>query len=409
MATDLARKYRLLFAVPGLRLSAVAALTGKFQPGMYPVALLALASDRLDYSDATLVVAAASFGAMTTPLRGRLLDRYPYTAVLWPLLVLHLGSLLLFVAAARARTGTGVLVCLSVLASVSMPPIGTLTRVMWRKVVPDDLRTTALALDSVLADFGFMVGPVAAVALARSITPDAALLACGLLVAVAVPLGLRGAGARAPKEAPPRRHWAGPLCSSALRRVFSVAFCFFLGVNIMEVSLASYGHKGEVTLAGGALLSLIAMASMAGAALLGGLPARAARRLMRPTVPLGGNAVCLLLLAAAGFVHPLLVPPACLPVGFCLGPCFASVYGTAADHAGKGEEAETQSWVAAAMMAGGALGAAVGGWALAHGGLTGALLLASAAWAAGAVCGARVPRLRPAVEGARVPSGASAD
>ncbi|MFH8408777.1 MFS transporter [Streptomyces sp. NPDC018019] len=409
MTTDLVRKYRLLFAVPGLRLSAVAALTGKFQPGMYPVALLALVSSHLDYSAATLVVAAASVGAMTTPLRGRLLDRFSYAAVLWPLLVLHTGTLLLFVAGARAHAGTAVLCCLSVLASVSLPPIGTLTRVMWRKAVPDDLRTTALALDSVLADFGFMVGPVAAVALARGITPDAAVLACGLLVAVAVPLGLRGAGARAPKEAPPRRHRAGPLRSAALRRVFSVAFCFFLGVNVLEVSLASYGRKGEVTLAGGVLLSLIAVASMAGGALLGGLPARAARRLLRPTVPLAGNAVCLLLLAAASFVHPVLVPLACLPVGFCLGPCFASVYGTAADHAAKGEEAETQSWVAGAMMAGGALGAAAGGWSLAHGGPAGALSLAAATWAAGAACGARIPHLRPAVEDACVTSGAPAD
>ncbi|MEU7259648.1 MFS transporter [Streptomyces rimosus] len=409
MATDLVRKYRLLFAVPGFRLSAVAALTAKLQPGMYAVSLLALGSHHLDYGGATLVVAAASFGAMTTPLRGRLLDRYSYAAVLWPLLALHLGTLLLFVAAARAHAGLTALFCLSVLAAVSLPPIGTLTRVMWRKAVPGDLRTTALALDSVLADFGFMIGPVAAVALARSITPDAALLVCGLLVSVAVPLGLRGAGARALKEAPAREHWAGPLRSAALRRVFSVAFCFFLGVNVMEVSLASYGRKGEVTLAGGALLSLIALASMAGGALLGGLPARAAQRLIHPTVPLGGNAVCLLLLAVASFVHPFLVPLACLPVGFCLGPCFASVYGTAADHASKGEEAETQSWVAGAMMAGGALGAAVGGWSLAHGGLAGALLLASAAWAAGAVCGARVPRLRPAVEGARVASEASAE
>ncbi|MFI0263209.1 MFS transporter [Streptomyces sp. NPDC017056] len=401
MTTDLVRKYRLLFAVPGFRLSAVAALTGKFQPGMYAVALLALASCHLDYSAATLVVAAASIGAMTTPLRGRLLDRYSYAAVLWPLLVLHLGSLLLFVAAARAHAGIAALFCLSMLAAASQPPVGTLTRVMWRKTVPGDLRTTALALDAVLADFGFMVGPVAAVALARGISPDAAVPACGLLLAVAVPLALRGAGAKAPKEAPPRRHWAGPLRSAALRRVFSVAFCFFLGVNALEVSLASYGRKGEVTLAGGALLSLVAMASMAGGALLGGLPARAARLLMRPTVPLGGNALCLLLLAGAASVHPVLVPLACLPVGFCLGPCFASVYGTAADHAAKGEEAETQSWVAGAMMAGGALGAVVGGWSLAHGGLAGALLPASAAWAAGAVCGSRVPHLRPVAEGAR--------
>ncbi len=247
-----------------------------------------------------------------------------------------------------------------------------------------------------------MVGPVAAVALARGIAPEAAVLVCGLLVTTAVPLALYGAGARAPEEASPRRHWTGPLRSSALCQVFSVAFCFFLGVNVLEVSLAAYGREGEVTLAGGTLLSLIAMASMAGGVLLGGLPTPAARRLTQPTVPLGGSAVCLLFLVGAYFMHPILVALACLPVGFCLGPCFASVYGAAADHASKGEKAETQSWVASAMMAGGALGAAVGGWILAHGGPTGALLLTTAAWAAGAICGARLTSLCPAAEGVHV-------
>ncbi|WP_411143429.1 hypothetical protein [Streptomyces sp. x-80] len=130
------RKYRLLFAVPGSRLSAVATLTGRFQPGMYAVALLALASSHLDYGAATLVVAASSIGAMTSPLRGRLLDRYSYAVVLWPLLVLHIGALVLFVVGAQADAGAPALFCLATLASVSLPPVGTFNRVIWRRKLP---------------------------------------------------------------------------------------------------------------------------------------------------------------------------------------------------------------------------------------------------------------------------------
>ena len=68
---------------------------------------------------------------VTTPVRGRLLDRFPYGRVLWPLLVL--------------------------------PPIGTITRVMWRARVTFAVLPTALALDAVLTDIGYVVGPVLAI------------------------------------------------------------------------------------------------------------------------------------------------------------------------------------------------------------------------------------------------------
>jgi predicted MFS family arabinose efflux permease len=390
---DLLRRYRRLFAIPGFRTSVIAALAGKLQPGMYGLSLLALASSRLDYSTATLVVSGASLGAVTTPLRGRLLDRYAYSAVLWPLSALHSAGVVVFVICVRAGVGAPVLFGLAMGSSMCMPPIGTLTRVMWRQLTTAEIRTTALALDAVLSDVGFMIGPVLAVFLAQAVAPEAALITCALLVLVAVPLVLRASGGERAVPAGTKKHWAGPLRSPGVRWGFVVAFFFLLGVNDLEAVLASYGGRGQVSVVGGVLLGVIAVASMAGGGLLGALPVRFARRLMRPAPALAAIALCVLPLVAALPEHPVLVFLACGPVGFCLGPCFASIYKATGDSAAEGEQAEAQSWVAGAMMAGGALGTAAGGWGVQYTGPAGALALAPTAWLVAAAFGTRLGRI----------------
>jgi MFS family permease len=244
----------------------------------------------------------------------------------------------------------------------------------------------------VLADFGFVVGPVLAVSIALTVSPEASVLTCAALLTIAVPLVLRGAGRQRPDVIVVGRHWSGPLRSSAVRWVFGVATFFFIGVHVMEVVLVSYGGSQKVTLTGGALLSVIAIASMVGGTVLGGLPEGAARRFMRPAMVMSGIAAFLLLLVGATFVHPVLVFAACVPVGLCLGPSFAAVYGAAGDNAPEGQETETQSWVAGAMMLGGGIGTAAGGWSIQHAGLSGALLIAPVGCAIAALCATRLPR-----------------
>ena len=328
---------------------------------------------------------------MTTPLRGRLLDRYQYPRVLWPLLAAHLGFLGLLVAGVDRGVPLPALFALALLAATTVPPIGIITRVTLRARTSGDVRITALTSDTVLTDVGFMVGPVLAIGIGHATAPVAGLAICALLMMIAVPLMLRGArGGSAPRP-PAARHWAGPLRQATSRWVFLVAACFFFGVHAMETALASYGSGDEVTLAGGAALSIIAAGSVLGGIVVGGLPPTRSRRLMRPTVVLSTMAGAMFLLAMLLAVDPLLGYLACVPVGLCLGPSLAAIFNATGDAAAPGEEAESQSWAASALMAGAALGVAAGGWGVQRYGLAVPLVMAGAMTAVGALAGTRLP------------------
>ncbi|MCP9945313.1 MFS transporter [Streptomyces somaliensis] len=370
----------------------LSALAGKFQPGMYSLSLLVVLSHHLDYAAAALVASGSAWGTVTTPVRGRLLDRFPYARVLWPLLLLHLGFLSLLIVGLYRGSPLWALLLVAFCASVVVPPIGTVTRVIWRARSTPAVLPTALALDAVLTDIGFMVGPVLAIGLGRAIGPVAGVVACAVLMILVVPLILRSARGIAFERSLARSHWAGPLRRARVRWVFLVAALFFFGVKIMEMVLASFGSGSKVTLTGGAVLSLIAVASVIGGLAVGGLPTAVSQRLTRPAVIIAMIAGAVLLMAGLLTLADWSVYLVCVPVGLCLGPSFVAVYGAAGDAAGPGEQAETQSWVGSALMAGGALGTAAGGWAVQNYGHAAALAMGGLVMACGALAGTQVAR-----------------
>ncbi|WP_143556666.1 MFS transporter [Sanguibacter antarcticus] len=388
------RRYSDLLCQSDIRRSFWAALAGKFQPGMYGLSLFLVLSSHFDYGEAALVSSGAALGSMTTPLRGRMLDRFGYGPVLWPLLALHLAGLGVLLGAVEKALSLPVLFSLTVFVSMVMPPVGTVTRVMWQARTSGDSRTTALALDAILADLGFMVGPILAVVIAHAVHPSASLIVCGGLMAVSVPLALRGAVRGSSLRPRERGHWAGPLQRAAARRIFATAMFFFFGVSSVEIVLASYGSGEEVTVAGGVLLGIVAGASMIGGFILGGVSSCLTKNLMRPEVVLGAISCAVLILAGALALVPDLAYVACVIVGIFLGPCFAAIYGAAGDIATVGEESETQSWVASSMMVGGALGTAVGGWGVQQYGLAATVMMAGVAMMLGAMAGHFSPRSR---------------
>nr|WP_269326698.1 hypothetical protein [Kineosporia mesophila] len=345
-------------------------------------------SHHLEFGAAALVASGSGWGTMTTPVRGRLLDRFPYGRVLWPLLGLNLGFLALLMIGLERDFPLPVLFTTVLCASIVMPPLGVVNRVIWRSRATGALLPTALALDAVLADVGFMIGPVVVVGLGQLIAPVAGIVTCAVLLVVAVPLVLRNARGIT-FERIPRGHWAGPLHRSRSRRVLLVASLFFFGVSLLQTALAAHGSGHEVTLTGGAVLSLMAVASVAGGLVVGGLPASASRRLARPAVAVSMIGGAVLLMAALLLLADWTVYLSCIPVGLCLGPSFVAVYAAAGEAAVPGEQAETQAWVASALMAGGALGTATGGWTTQHHGPAAALALGGLGMLLGGLAGTR--------------------
>lgn len=151
--------YRRLLSLPGFGSSLVAAIAGKLQPGIFSLALFLDVMHYRTLSQAAAVVSVSALAGITVPLRGRLMDQYGYARVMWPALVLYLIALIGVMLNERAHGSLIMTVICALAAGVSAPPIQIVTRLMWRSIATDDLRTTVLSLDAVLADIGFIIGP----------------------------------------------------------------------------------------------------------------------------------------------------------------------------------------------------------------------------------------------------------
>lgn len=408
--------YRSLGAESGFRVRLAGAAASKLQAGMFSFALLYAVSAGRSYGVAALVVAVAALGGIAAPFRGRLLDRFGDRRVLWPILAVHVGS----VVALSVNEGLHGPVLATfgpaLVANMSMPPVGVLSRVMWRRMSqPENLRS-ALALDAVLTDLAFVLGPALVGLLTATVSPMAGLVVSSGSSALATVLLLR---AQAGREAARRvrrdqvgglrrdqvggtsqesgaRHWFGPLVLGPLRWLLLVACLFSAALHAVQIALPAVAGRS----AGAALVSLLSVGSIVGGLAVGALRSRWVPRL--PVLLLGLALACVAL-AVVGRLSLGLLVAGCLLVGLFIGPTFVSLYSDAGDLAPPGTEAETQSWTGAAIQLGAAIGAAAGaaaieGWApLAAVGVAAALALSGVG---AGLRAARSPRHRSRAEGA---------
>jgi predicted MFS family arabinose efflux permease len=314
------RPYRIVLAVPGARIPAIASLFGRLPLAMLSLAIVALIQDATgSYAAAGLVVAAFSVGAgLGGPLQGRLVDRTGQTRVLVPATIGCAAFLLGLLWSAGAGAPVAVLPLLSGAAGLIFPQVGPCMRTLWASLIPGDPRLEpAFALDAVTLEAVFISGPALVGAALAVGGPRAPLL---LAVAILLVGGLwysatgavrswRGTGGRAvglgPMRAPGVRVLiAALLVTSVVYGVWNVAFSAF-----------TVG-RGQPELLG------VLFAAAAGGSLLGGLwygsrvwPAPAPRRFLLllglfalSTVPLG-FARTVPQLAALLFVAGLWIAP----------------------------------------------------------------------------------------------------
>lgn len=138
---------------------------------------------RLDqsYLEAGLIVTASTLGmAISSPLRGRLVDsRGLRRAVTPPIIVQSLALV------AAAFVPYGALVALAFIGGLFSLPVFSIVRTSLSVLVPARMRRTAFALDSVITEVVFMIGPAAVAALAFTVGTPLLLIIVGASVAVA--------------------------------------------------------------------------------------------------------------------------------------------------------------------------------------------------------------------------------
>ena len=130
---------------------------------------------------AGLIVAAQTLGAaISSPWRGRLVDQKGLRRAVLPSVVIQTGTLI-----ASVFVGYWPLVALAFLGGLFAIPVFSIVRTSLSVLVPAHQRRSAFALDAVVTEFVFMIGPAAATLLALGIGSKPTLLIIAGCVAAA--------------------------------------------------------------------------------------------------------------------------------------------------------------------------------------------------------------------------------
>jgi MFS family permease len=258
------RPYRDLLVTPGgLRFSS-AAFIARMPIAMIGLGIVLLVVAKTgSYGRAGAMSAAfALVNAGAAPVIARLVDRFGQRRVLLRAVPVHCVALITLVLLATRGAPTWAQVLAVVAAALTGPSIGSVVRARWGYVLGDDPRLgTAYALESVLDELIFVVGPLIVTLLATLIAPQVGLLtAAALLLAGTVLLV-----SHRQSEPPPASH--GDDHPSALRSgglpLLMLIMVFVGGVfGAVEISAVAFadeaGHRGLA----GPLLACYALGSM---------------------------------------------------------------------------------------------------------------------------------------------------
>ena len=372
-------RYRSVLGAPGCARVFATALIGRLPQGMTSLAVLLLVRSHTgSYAVAGIAVGAYAFAtAAGAPLLGRLVDRFGRRRVLVPVAVLQGVALTALVLAAGAHAGGVVLVGVSAVAGALMPPIAPAVRALLRDLLPDPgVRETAHALESVIQELIWMIGPLVVAAVIAVVEPavavllSAAVCITGTLLFVSSP-GARGRGSRtAPHERSP------VLAITELRALLGPIFFNGLAIGTIDVGLPALALHAGSRPSSGVLLALWSFGSMTGGLWYGARTWRAPLATRYRMLLLTG-VLCTAPLIAARTIPEGVV--GALLAGLTMAPVFSCQYALVGRAVPAGVETEAFTWVSSALIGGLAAGSALGGAAIAEGGVSAPFVLACVA------------------------------
>lgn len=355
--------YADILRVPGARGFVLAGLVARLQMAIVGLgAVLLIKHTTGSYGLAGAVSATiAVANAIGSPQIGRLADRFGQVRVLPAALAVHAVGVLAVLTTALLDAPRPALFGAAIVAGGAFPSFGALVRSRWTHLLDggDELQT-AYALESVIDEFVFTVGPVLATVLATVVAPPAA-LAAGLALVLS-----GGSALAAQRTTEPPVVDRGPRPPSALRaRGLVVLALVLIGVGgvfgTLEVAMVAFADERGHQIAAGPLLALHAVASglagIAYGARRWGLPLH--RRLPLAIVVLCVGTVPL----ALAETLPTMALATALS-GITISPVLITCFALVETLVPRGALTEGFAWLSTALAAGVAIGLAVGGQAV---------------------------------------------
>lgn len=401
--------YRSILVLPGAFAFSALGLVARLEIAMVGLGSVLLVQHQTG-SYAIGGAVAATFGlssAVLSPWTARLVDRHGQGRMLRLTAPLHAGMLVLLVLAAVLPLPGPVLFGTAAIAGASQMSVGSMIRTRWALLIGGtDRLHTAFALESVLDEVVFIVGPIVVTLLATLVHP-----AVGVLVAAAAALiGTFLLAGQRHSEPPPsgldRAAASARTSVLRMRGIVVIAVVFLAAGGLFgsaEVTVAAVTREAGVPAAAGLVLALWALGSM-----LSGLVYGAVHWRTRPHHRFVAALVLLAVLTAPMAVVPTvpLLAVVFLLAGVAIAPVLATGTSLVEALVPAGRLTEGLAWVGTALAVMYSVAAALTGAIIDTAGpRSGFLVTVGCAFAAAVAGVLGTRRLRPA--GAGVPAARS--
>jgi MFS family permease len=371
-------RYRSALSYAGVARVVAAAFTCRLLAGMVSLSLL-LAAQRAtgSYASAGAVTAAYAMAlAVTSPIWGRMADRRGPRVTLAVSTSLQSLAFTLFVVLALSGGPAVLLVASAFLAGACTPPTSAISSAVFVRLVPDEqARRTLFALNGLLTESVFVLGPLVVAGAVLVLAPIYAVVICAVTSSAGV-WWLRGAPAlralHVDRSAAAGR--LGLLSNWRQAHIMLVVAVAAFAIGAFEVSVVA--HANELDTSAGLLLAIMAVGGAAGSFLYGGtkLPGSMLGQLTIALTLYGG---CIL---AMGFGPGVLLSSVLLLViGMVNGPADALESLLVGEYTPSEAQSQAFAVLVAANWVGFAAGNAAGGALVQHGSIGLAAVVAALA------------------------------
>ena len=307
--------------------------------------------------------AVAAVGAVTTAVSGPLIGRYADThgqrrTLLWLVLAFALAGTA-FVASVRADWPRWTVFVAAGAAGASIPPVASMIRVRWTHLLRGTPRLpAALAMESVLDEFVFIVGPVLVTFLSTTGHTTSGVVTAFVLAVVGCLLFITQRHTEPPLMPHEHRHAASAMRVRGLRVLFVVGAVVGAILGTLEISLVAFADEVGHRSLSGLLIAGLAAGSMVSGIGWGTvhwrLPLR--HRLVAVLALLTLLTVPLLLVQRYWLMLPLVVL-----AGVAVSPSLISSFTLAELLVPRAAVTEAFTWIGTSLALGVAIGASLAG------------------------------------------------
>jgi MFS family permease len=366
------RRYGAVLARPHMAPLFAAAFVGRLPVGMYSLAAVIF----LSRQTGSFAVAGAATGAfaissgLSAPFLGRLIDRVGQAPVLGACAIGFPASVAALIAVANATGDTVPVLACAVVSGLAFPPLFATLRALIG-VLAGGLAETAFALEAIVQELFFILGPLLVALIVAVASAQAALGAAAGLVTVGTFAFIAASPARRRERTGEDDRGARALASPGVKTIVLTSVVDGMTFGSLEVALPAFAQQYGSAGRAGLMLGTLAFGS-----LLGGLWYGARNWSREPgelllifAWPLAAGLASLSLASSVLQMTVLL-----LIAGLFIAPSAAASFSLVGRLAPKGAMTEAFTWLSTSVTAGFAAGGVIAGLMVEHVSVDGALL-----------------------------------